>query len=116
MIAIPVVAITARGKGEPYDGAAGGIDMGLWRCSRQPGQFFGRCLGVIEVDRDSRRIHCLSRCHALLQYGDDPAADRRYRAHPLSPLATLTQLAALVVLGRLPVPVLAIDREGTIIF
>ena len=50
------------------------------------------------------------------QYGDDPAADRRYRAHPLSPLATLTQLPALVVLGRLPVPVLAIDREGTIIF
>ena len=50
------------------------------------------------------------------QYGDDPAADRRYRAHPVSPLATLTQLPALVVLGRLPVPVLAIDREGTIIF
>lgn len=49
-------------------------------------------------------------------YGDDPAADRRYRAHPVSPLATLTQLPALVVLGRLPVPVLAIDREGTIIF
>src|SRR4029078_3175833 len=47
---------------------------------------------------------------------DDPAADRRYRAHPLSPLATLTQLPALVVLGRLPVPMLAIDREGTIIF
>jgi PAS domain-containing protein len=49
-------------------------------------------------------------------YRDDPAADRRHRAHPLSPLATLTQLPALVVLGRLPVPVLAIDREGTIIF
>ena len=49
-------------------------------------------------------------------YGDDPAADRRYRAHPLSPLATLTHLPALVVLGRLPVSVLAIDREGTIIF
>src|SRR4029078_11815695 len=47
---------------------------------------------------------------------DDPAADRRYRAHPLSPLATLTQLPALVVLGRLPVPVLEIDREGPIIF
>jgi PAS domain S-box-containing protein len=47
-------------------------------------------------------------------YGDDPAADRRHRAHPVSPLATLTP--ALVVLGRLPVPVLAIDREGTIIF
>ena len=29
------------------------------------------------------------------QYGDDPAADRRYRAHPVSPLATLTQLPAL---------------------
>jgi hypothetical protein len=27
--------------------------------------------------------------------GDDPAADRRYRAHPVSPLATLTQLPAL---------------------
>jgi PAS domain S-box-containing protein len=47
---------------------------------------------------------------------DDPAADRRHRAQPVSPLATLTQLPALVVLGRLPVPVLAIDRDGSILF
>ena len=31
-------------------------------------------------------------------------------------MATLSQLPALVVLGRLPVPVLAIDRGGAIIF
>jgi PAS domain S-box-containing protein len=31
-------------------------------------------------------------------------------------MATLSQLPALVVLGRLPIPVLAIDRGGAIIF
>jgi hypothetical protein len=33
-----------------------------------------------------------------------------------SSMATLKQLPALVVLERLPVPVLAIDRDGTILF
>jgi PAS domain S-box-containing protein len=33
-----------------------------------------------------------------------------------SPMATLKQLTALVVLERLPVPVLAIDRDGTVLF
>lgn len=41
--------------------------------------------------------------------------ERRRRGHPLTPMATLTELPALVVLDRLPVPVVAIDGAGAII-
>ena len=41
---------------------------------------------------------------------------RRPRQAGQSPISTLKQLPALVVLERIPVPALAIDREGTILF
>jgi PAS domain S-box-containing protein len=41
---------------------------------------------------------------------------RRPRQADQSSMATLKQLPALVVLERLPVPVLAIDRDGTVLF
>jgi len=46
------------------------------------------------------------------------AAPERRRPTPVdqSPLEVLQQLPALVVLERLPVPTLAVDREGTILF
>jgi PAS domain S-box-containing protein len=42
--------------------------------------------------------------------------ERRRNLHGLSPLATLKQLPALVVLERIPVPVLAIGHDGSILF
>ncbi len=43
--------------------------------------------------------------------------ERRRHTHPDdSPMATLRQLPALVVLERIPVPVLAIAEDGTILF
>lgn len=43
--------------------------------------------------------------------------ERRRNTHPGdSPMTTLQQLPALVVLERLPVPVLAIADDGTILF
>ena len=44
-----ITQLNPRNRG-PH-GAPGGFPVGI---------------GVIEVDRDSRRIHCLSRCHAVL--------------------------------------------------
>lgn len=45
-----------------------------------------------------------------------PPVERRRRVQPSSPMAVLTQLPALVVLDRLPVPVLAVDLDGAITF
>lgn len=43
--------------------------------------------------------------------------ERRQNTHPGdSPMTTLRQLPALVVLERLPVPVVAIAEDGTILF
>lgn len=43
--------------------------------------------------------------------------ERRHNSHPgQSPVDTLQQLPALVVLERIPVPVLAIADDGTILF
>jgi PAS domain S-box-containing protein len=46
------------------------------------------------------------------------AAPERRRPRPVdqSPLEVLQQMPGLVVLERLPVPALAVDREGTILF
>src|ERR1700753_2878677 len=41
---------------------------------------------------------------------------RRSRQHSQSPMTTLKQLPALVVLERIPVPVLAIGQDGSILF
>ncbi|MCW2511460.1 MAG: putative two-component sensor histidine kinase protein [Mycobacterium sp.] len=41
---------------------------------------------------------------------------RRSRTDDETPLATLAKLPALRVLGRLPVPVVAVTRDGTIVF
>jgi PAS domain S-box-containing protein len=41
---------------------------------------------------------------------------RRNREHSQSPMTTLRQLPALVVLERIPVPVLAIGQDGSILF
>jgi PAS domain S-box-containing protein len=41
---------------------------------------------------------------------------RRNGQTSLSPMATLKQLPALVVLERIPVPVLAIAKDGTVVF
>ena len=41
---------------------------------------------------------------------------RRNREHSQSPMTTLKQLPALVVLERIPVPVLAIGQDGSILF
>lgn len=41
---------------------------------------------------------------------------RRNREHSQSPITTLKQLPALVVLERIPVPVLAIGHDGSILF
>ena len=45
-----------------------------------------------------------------------PAERRRNGQHSQSPLTTLKQLPALVVLERIPVPVLAIGHDGSILF
>jgi PAS domain S-box-containing protein len=45
-----------------------------------------------------------------------PAERRRNRQHSQSPTTTLKQLPALVVLERIPVPVLAIAHDGSILF
>ncbi len=44
------------------------------------------------------------------------AERRRSRHDNPSPIATLREMPALIVLGRLPVPVLAVAHEGTILF
>ena len=44
------------------------------------------------------------------------SVDRRTRQQTLSPMTTLKQLPALVVLERIPVPVLAIGHDGSILF
>jgi PAS domain S-box-containing protein len=46
------------------------------------------------------------------------AAPERRRPRPVdqSPLEVLLQMPGLIVLERLPVPTLAVDREGTILF
>jgi len=41
---------------------------------------------------------------------------RRNRQHSQSPMTSLKQLPALVVLDRIPVPVLAIEHDGSILF
>jgi PAS domain S-box-containing protein len=43
-------------------------------------------------------------------------SDRRAAPTPQSPLATLRQIPALVVLERFPVPVLAVAEDGEILF
>lgn len=49
--------------------------------------------------------------------GASPPVDRRRDGRqPRSPMDTLRQLPALVVLERFPVPVLAISADGTILF
>jgi PAS domain S-box-containing protein len=48
---------------------------------------------------------------------DDHGVERRRDGHAdQSPIGTLKQLPALVVLERLPVPTLAIGQDGTILF
>ena len=43
--------------------------------------------------------------------------DRRRNGHTgQSPITTLKQLPALVVLERIPVPVLAVEQDGTVLF
>jgi PAS domain S-box-containing protein len=46
----------------------------------------------------------------------DWPAERRRNQHGQSPMATLKQMPALVVLERIPVPVLAIAHDGRILF
>jgi PAS domain S-box-containing protein len=48
--------------------------------------------------------------------GDNRLVERRSRQHSQSPMTTLKQLPALVVLERIPVPVLAIGQDGSILF
>jgi len=45
-----------------------------------------------------------------------PQGERRRHSRPLSPLSLLAQLPALVVLQRFPVPTLAVDDRGAILF
>ena len=45
-----------------------------------------------------------------------PVDRRRNGRHSQSPMTTLEQLPALVVLERIPVPVLAIGHDGSILF
>ena len=45
-----------------------------------------------------------------------PVERRRHRQHEQSPATVLKQLPALVVLDRIPVPVLAIAEDGSILF
>jgi PAS domain S-box-containing protein len=45
-----------------------------------------------------------------------PVERRRHRQHDQSPATILKQLPALVVLDRIPVPVLAIAEDGSILF
>jgi PAS domain S-box-containing protein len=45
-----------------------------------------------------------------------PVERRRHRQHDQSPEAILKQLPALVVLERIPIPVLAIAEDGSILF
>jgi PAS domain S-box-containing protein len=47
---------------------------------------------------------------------NQPVERRRHRQDGQSPMTTLQQLPALVVLERIPVPVLAIGHDGTILF
>ena len=48
--------------------------------------------------------------------GDTRVERRRSRASDDSPMEVLTRLPALVVLERIPVPTLAVGRDGTILF
>ena len=48
--------------------------------------------------------------------GDNRMMERRREGRTNSPMETLQQLPALVVLERLPVPVLAVAEDGTILF
>ena len=53
----------------------------------------------------------------LAAMNDNQRMERRRNSHPSeSPMTTMTQLPALVVLERIPVPVLAIVQDGTILF
>jgi PAS domain S-box-containing protein len=55
--------------------------------------------------------------HRHVSPGDDPAMDRRRPGQAEQPPANkLRRIPAVVVLKRLPVPVLAIDQDGTILF
>jgi PAS domain S-box-containing protein len=55
--------------------------------------------------------------HRHVSPGDDPAMDRRRPGQGEQPPAIkLRRIPAVVVLERLPVPVLAIDQDGTILF
>jgi PAS domain S-box-containing protein len=45
-----------------------------------------------------------------------PVERRRNRQHGQSPMTSLKQLPALIVLERIPIPVLAIGHDGTILF
>jgi PAS domain S-box-containing protein len=45
-----------------------------------------------------------------------PVERRRHRQHDQSPATVLKQLPALVVLDRIPIPVLAIAEDGSILF
>jgi PAS domain S-box-containing protein len=52
-----------------------------------------------------------------LYVAHDPTVERRRNPqHSQSPMATLKQLPALVVLERIPVPVLAIAHDGSLLF
>jgi PAS domain S-box-containing protein len=54
---------------------------------------------------------------AELSRGDSHRVERRRSfQHGQSPITTLQQLPALVVLERIPVPVLAVGDDGTILF
>jgi PAS domain S-box-containing protein len=69
--------------------------------------------------RDSRMPNSprSSANHRHVSPGDDPAMDRRRPGQAEQPSATkLRRMPAVVVLERLPVPVLAIDQDGTILF
>jgi len=48
--------------------------------------------------------------------GHNRPVERRRTGHSQSPIAALKQLPALVVLERIPVPVLAIGHDGNILF
>lgn len=55
--------------------------------------------------------------HRHVSPGDDPAMDRRRPGQAEeTPATKLRRIPAVVVLERLPVPVLAIDQDGTILF
>jgi PAS domain S-box-containing protein len=52
----------------------------------------------------------------MLGMNDNWVVERRRNGKPESPMTTLQQLPALVVLERIPVPVLAIAQDGAVVF